>query len=428
MKKKKKFLKDKRFLHTGFDLNLLLVILFLNVFGIIMIYSASYYYAESAYHYASNHFFINQLMWVGLGLALMYFVSFIRPGFYSSFWLIALIACLGLCVAVRIPGFGWSSHGAYRWIKFGSQTIQIAEPVKICFIIFLAAMLSRKDLTSPKNYLTIFGVSAAVSGMLLILSNNMSTAMIVFGMMYFTMMVAYPKPKWLIIIFFAGCLLVLLAVLSIKHLIPFDPSENFRITRIRAWLDPSNPDYADDQAYQATQALYAIASGGFWGKGLGQSLIKFRLPEPHNDYILAIIFEELGIFGVLLLTFLFVYLLYKIYEVYMHAKDRFSKAVTLGVFFHLAIQILLNYAVTIGFLPTMGVTLPFISAGGSSAFFTLAELGVILAISRQNNEDKLYAEAKAEAEEQDPYLKQLNQENYARYLSQKRRKRKRTAG
>ncbi|MBO4412141.1 MAG: cell division protein FtsW [Lachnospiraceae bacterium] len=405
-KTKEKKLRQKFFLRTRIDVNFLLAVIFINVIGLVMIYSASYYYAESAYGYKPSHFFENQLLYVLPGIVFMILVSYFRPTFFRKFWYIGLFASLLLLIAVRIPGVGHSSHGAYRWIKIFGFQLQVAEPIKLFMILFLAGAMTAFRITNWKTRLILIGICAVIAGMLLVLSNNMSTAIIVFLMMFFMMMLTYPRTRWFWIAIGIAVSVVLLAVVIIL-IVPYQPTENFRITRIRAWLDPSNELYVADEAYQATQALYAIASGGFFGKGLGQSLLKFKLPEPHNDYILAIIFEELGIFGVLILTYLFIYLLYKIFRVYTECRDRFSKLMVLGVFFHLAIQITLNYAVTLGLFPTMGVTLPFISAGGASAFFTLAELGLVMSVDRQNTENRLYRQAREEVETDDPYYKQL---------------------
>ena len=415
-------LRDRAFLHTPFDINFILAIVFINVYGLIMIYSASYYYAESAYHYAPDYFFQNQLRWVLLGLAAFILVSYIRPKYWRGLWIPALLLSFLMVFAVKVPGLGHQSHGAYRWINLGGFLLQIAEPVKLGVIIAAAGFLSHYNVTKkPVVFLTL-GLAAFLAGLLLFLSSNMSTALIVFVMTYLLVMTLYPRQKWFVILIAAAFLAIVLGIILVDRFIPFSETENFRITRIRAWLHPTDERFIVDEAYQSTQALYAIASGGFFGKGLGQSLIKFKLPEPHNDYILAIIFEEMGILGVLILTYLFLYLLYKIFRIYLVTKDRFSRGAVLGVFYHLAVQILLNYAVTLGILPTMGVTLPFISAGGSAAFFTLIELGVVLGISRQNEEDALYLEANTEVEEENPYLKQLKQEGF-RVQDPKRKKR-----
>ncbi|MBO7364755.1 MAG: cell division protein FtsW [Lachnospiraceae bacterium] len=408
--KRKKYMNEKVLLHTPFDVNMILVILFLNIFGLIMIYSASYYYAQATYGFDAAYFFRNQLIYVIAGIAVMIAAGFIRPSKYRHLWVVFMIGAAALVAAVRIPGIGWASHGAYRWIKIGSRTIQIAEPVKLLMILFLAGVMTRFRITKPWVHWFIYLFTAVISVGLLVLSNNMSTALIVFGMMFLMMMVSYPRQKWFWIVIAAGVVLAVAGIIYIGRFLPYSKDENFRITRIRAWLDPNAEQYMSDEAYQALQAIYAIGSGGFFGKGLGQSLIKFKLPEPHNDYILAIIFEELGIFGVLLLTYLFIYLLYKIFRVFLETRERFNRLIVLGVFLHLAIQVILNYAVTLGLFPTMGVTLPFISAGGSAVFFTMAEVGLVLAVDRQNREDRLYRQASRELEAEDPYYRRILQE------------------
>ncbi len=388
-----KQLKDRKLLYTPLDINFILDVLALNIFGIIMIYSASYYYAVSAYHYAPDHFFMSQLKYVLIGLAAMIAISFFRPRFFQRFWWLAGLAAFGFVIAVRIPGLAHESHGAYRWIEIGGFTLQIAEPVKICLILFLAGMAEVCGITNKRVLILIIGFTTVLAGLLAVLSNNLSTAMIIMMTMYFLLMIEHPRPKGFWIVLIAGLILLVIGILAIKYVIPYRETENFRITRIRAWLYPTDVSYAGSEAYQSTQALYAIASGGFFGKGFGQSLLKFKLPEPHNDYILAIVFEETGIFGVLILTYLFMYLLYRIFRIYKESRRRFDRVLVLGVFLHLSVQILLNYAVTLGLFPTMGVTLPFISAGGSAALFSLLELGMVLSVDKQNKEISLYLNA-----------------------------------
>ena len=393
-----------------------------------MIYSASYYYASHTLGFSSNYYFKNQAMYVVAGLALMIGVGFIRPGFWKKFGWIALFLAFAVLIAVRIPGVGHASHGAYRWIKLpGGVTIQVAEPIKIAMIVFMAMAMTKYKITDKFVLISLFVIFAMMSLMLLLLSNNLSTAIIVFLVLYFTMMVNFPKPKWFVIVMVAGIIFAVLAVIYIDKFTTYNPEENFRITRIRAWRHPTDPLYADDQAYQSTQALYAIASGGFFGKGLGRSLIKYVLPEPHNDYILAIVFEELGILGVLILTFLFIYLLYRIFVIYLNTKNRFSGLLCLGVFFHIAFQVLINYAVTLGLFPTTGVTLTFISAGGSAVLFTLIEIGLVLAVDRENKERVLYLQAEKALKKEDPLYRQYKdqEEEEARMRRERNRIRKR---
>jgi len=403
----KKARKERVFLMTPLDMNLVLAILFLNVFGAVMIYSASYYYGPYAYDYTPDFIFKSQIKYVAAGLAAMCAISFIRPRLWRKLWFLYILGAIGLLVSVRIPGLGWASHGAYRWIKLGGFKLQVAEPIKVLLILSLAWFLSKFPVERQESVLLIFGTIIFFALGLLFLSNNLSTAMIVSLMLYLTMAVMHPKPKGFYLLLVAGILFVAAIVFIVDNFIPFSETENFRITRIRAWIHPTDPLYSSDTAYQAQKALYAVASGGLFGKGLGRSLLKFSIPEPHNDYILAVIIEELGIFGVLFLSYLYLYILYRLFRIYKNCRDTFSRVVILGVFFHISLQVVLNYAVTLGLFPTMGVTLPFVSAGGASAFFTLCELGFCLCIDRQNKERDLYMSAEKEVLNDDPEYRDL---------------------
>lgn len=162
-----------------------------------------------------------------------------------------------------------------------------------------------------------------------------------------------------------------------------DGESAFRIARIQAWVDPYA--YESDKAYQSLQALYAIGSGGLFGKGLGNSIQKLgRIPEPYNDMIFSIICEELGIFGAGLVILLFIYLLYRLYSVAQEAEDLFGRLLVIGVFSHVALQVILNLMVVTRLFPTTGVTLPFFSYGGTATFFLLIEIGMVLNVEKQS--------------------------------------------
>ena len=164
----------------------------------------------------------------------------------------------------------------------------------------------------------------------------------------------------------------------------------FRFARIRAWLDPY--EYEDGKAYQSLQGLYAIGSGGLWGKGLGNSIQKLgKIPEPYNDYIFAIICEELGIFGAGLIVLLFIYLLYRIYIISQTAEDLLGRMISIGVFSHIALQVILNLLVVTGLFPTTGVTLPFFSYGGTATVFLLMEIGLVLNVNKYSVKKRLDA-------------------------------------
>ncbi len=398
-------------LHTRLNMNLVLSVVFINIIGIIMIYSASYH----ANTEDPEQFFISQIKYVFYGLALAYVISKVRPSFYQpkSVFMIGLFyfGCVAFVMILLIPGFGVNLNNATRWVKIPGTTIQfqVAEPLKVLYVLTLSAFASRYRLRRDSFWVIFIGASF-LALLVYRISENLSTAIILFGMMYIYLLVMYPKNKGLIWFGIIVVVCIALFLLFFDKIKPYEPGEKFRWTRIRAWLDPQNPLFALDEAYQGSLGAYAIASGGLLGKGLGQGLVKLTLPEAMNDFILAIISEELGLFGVLLLTYLFIYMLYCIYKVFRETKGRYEKSLVLCILSHLVLQIIINYAVVYGLMPTTGVTLPFVSAGGSAAFFTLIEIGIVLAVDRENKEDELYKNVRTEMQSDDPYYKKLSQE------------------
>lgn len=386
----------KWFNRAGINYNMLLAIIFLCVFGLIMIYSASYYYAQTAYGYSSTYFLKNQAKYVILGLGMMVILSFIDYHVWKELSGFAIIGAFALVFLLLVPKIGVASHGAVRWLKFGPIQFQAAEPIKLCMIMFFAYFIDKTKMDTKKKAAIALSIAGVLGVLIWKISDNMSTAIIIVGICILLIFIANPRmnAKICIAVVIALLILALVGVFVIDQIIPVSENENFRITRIRAWLHPTDPLYASDEAMQPAQALYAIGAGGLFGKGLGQSLIKFRLPEPHNDYILAIIAEELGIFGIVLLMFLFLYLLYQIYQIAQNAKDLFGKMIAAGVFAQIALQVVLNVAVVSSVIPSTGVTLPFISSGGASITFLMAELGVVFSVDKWNKEQGYYQEAR----------------------------------
>ncbi len=386
----------KWFNRAGINYNMLLAIIFLCVFGLIMIYSASYYYAQTAYGYSSTYFLKNQAKYVILGLGMMVILSFIDYHVWKELSGFAIIGAFALVFLLLVPKIGVASHGAVRWLKFGPIQFQAAEPIKLCMIMFFAYFIDKTKMDTKKKAAIALSIAGVLGVLIWKISDNMSTAIIIVGICILLIFIANPgmNAKICIAVVITLLILALVGVFVIDQIIPVSENENFRITRIRAWLHPTDPLYASDEAMQPAQALYAIGAGGLFGKGLGQSLIKFRLPEPHNDYILAIIAEELGIFGIVLLMFLFLYLLYQIYQVAQNAKDLFGKMIAAGVFAQIALQVVLNVAVVSSVIPSTGVTLPFISSGGASITFLMAELGVVFSVDKWNKEQGYYQEAR----------------------------------
>ena len=265
----------------------------------------------------------------------------------------------------------------------GVGTVSGGEAVKVAMIIFSAALIC-KYASSLKNMRTFFGVlipTAVISVMILKISDNMSTAVIVMGISFLMAFMVYPKYYPFVIMAVIGAVF---AVGIVYYTVKYGDGESaFRIARIQAWVDPYA--YESDKAYQSLQALYAIGSGGLFGKGLGNSIQKLgRIPEPYNDMIFSIICEELGIFGAGLVILLFIYLLYRLYSVAQEAEDLFGRLLVIGVFSHVALQVILNLMVVTRLFPTTGVTLPFFSYGGTATFFLLIEIGMVLNVEKQS--------------------------------------------
>ena len=193
---------------------------------------------------------------------------------------------------------------------------------------------------------------------------------------------AHPDTKIFLIIAGVGIALDVVTVIFLNATVSVDSSGSFLIRRILVWLHPE--DFADDAGYQTIQALYAIGSGGFFGRGLGNSIQKLgSVPEAQNDMIFSIICEELGIFGGIIVLLLYAYLLYRLFFIAQNAPDMFGSLMVSGIFIHMALQVILNIAVVVNLMPNTGITLPFISYGGTSILFLMAEMGLALSVARK---------------------------------------------
>lgn len=389
--------------NKGLDTNLIVITMFLIIFGLIMIYSASYYKCSmsKAYDYDSMHFLKNQALMSCVGLVAMLVVSNINYHFWKKKLIVFLAGVLsvGLTMILLTRFFGQghplnltiTANGATRWVKFGSLSFQVAEPVKIAVIVITSWLIDKygaleikwKKFTFKHWMVTavILAPGVGLAGFLGIISSNMSSALIIaiIGVvMYFAW---HPKSAifYLAAIVAAAAIAVFVYVISQQGVV--DAEEGFRLTRIRAWLDPYS--YESDESFQSLQALYAIGSGGLFGKGLGNSIQKLgKIPEPYNDFIFSIVCEELGVMGASLLLLMFIYLLYRIYSVAQRAEDLFGRMLATGVFSHIALQVVMNIAVVTGAMPNTGVTLPFISYGGTATIFLLIEIGMVLNVQK----------------------------------------------
>ena len=381
MKTKKKQSVNERY----FDYNLLTTIIFLVCFGLVMLYSASSYSARMD-NLGSTYYLFKQGFFYIIGFVAMFFVSYFDYHYYAKFAKLAYIISFILMALVLTP-LGVEANFGRRWIRlpFGF-TFQPSEFTKIAVIVFLALLLckERKRLNDKKVAWLIFFWGALAAAGVFFLTDNLSTAVIVLGIACVLLFVAHPKTR--IFVFIAtGALVAALAGVGILSAF-LETSTDFRLRRVLVWLHPE--DYLQDGGYQVMQSLYAVGSGGFFGKGLGNSAQKMMIPEAQNDMILAIICEELGVFGVLVLLTMFAILLYRLYWISKHAPDMFGSLIVAGVMAHVALQVILNMAVVLNIIPTTGITLPFVSYGGTSTIFLMVEMGMVLSVSNRISFDE----------------------------------------
>lgn len=362
-----------------FDYSLLAILICLICFGLVMLYSTSSYSAMMKQNGDSLFYFKRQVLFCIVGLIVMWIVSRIDYHWYferSKFFYFVSIFMMFL---VKTP-LGKEVNGAKRWIKlpFGQQ-LQPAEIAKIAIILFIPALICTmgREIKTLEGIAKVLAWGAFSAAVVFIITENLSTAIIVMGITCIMIFVVHPKTRIFIIIAVG---IILIGIVGARVLgMAMETSGNFRLRRILVWLNPEK--YASEGGYQIMQALYAIGSGGFFGKGLGNSAQKMIIPEVQNDMILSIICEELGVFGAIMVLILFGMLLYRLLFIAQNAPDLYGSLVVSGIFAHIALQVILNVMVVINCIPTTGITLPFISYGGTSVLFLMAEMGLALGVS-----------------------------------------------
>ena len=364
-----------------FDYSLLFIVLFLLGFGLVMIYSASSYTAAETFGQAAPYL-ERQLTAVIIGLVVMIVVANIPYHFWERFALLAYIVAAGMIPLVKTP-LGVKSHGATRWIGIPGTgfNIQPAEVAKLCMILFLGVLVCKmgKGVRTTKGFFLMVLIPMPIVAEVYLLTKNLSSAIIILGISVLMVFVASPDYKKFVVM---GLLVLALAALMVYLVVSGSEILAFRGSRIMAWLDPGNAP--TDKGFQTLQGLYAIGSGGIWGKGLGQSMQKLNfLPEAQNDMIFSIICEELGLFGAVAIIVMFIMLLWRMMVIANNAPDLFGAMLVVGVMGHIAIQAILNIAVVTNSIPNTGISLPFISYGGSSVIFLLIEIGLVLSVARR---------------------------------------------
>lgn len=364
------------------DIPFLVMVLGLLVLGLVMLYSASF--AQSQYdtgYTSSTRYLQKQGLCALIGLVAMFFFSRLPAKLWSSMAWVIYVAGIVLLLSVLL--FGESVNGAKRWINIAGIQFQPSEIAKFSMILLLARLtkLYGEDAAVFRN--GVLGFGCAMLGLLvpLALEKHLSAIMLM-GMVGVVMMyIAGTRAKWLSAGAAAAAVFVLVYVSFM----------GYAGDRITAWLHPEQDP--GDTGYQILQSLYAIGSGGLFGLGFGRSRQKYLyLPFQYNDYIFAIICEELGLFGALLIIALFSATIARGYWIALRARDRFSTVFAAGLVTLIAVQTILNLGVVTNLLPSTGIALPFFSYGGTALAVNLGEMGILLSISRHRNEPKLQEE------------------------------------
>ena len=372
------------------DLPFLMLVTILTVVGAIVVFSASYPTAINEGKDPANYFF-KQAGYGAGGLVAMYVISKINYQRFRWMSMGVLAASYVLLILVLPFGYGRATVGAQRWMSIAGISFQPSEIAKVGVILYFAARLSKRDSEKPKklnprSYWSVplglmqrtgflelipYAVILGSIAILMMLEPHMSGTILILVGGAAVLFAAGIHMGW----FVAGgaCMGVLLILMM----------SGYQSTRILVWRNPWDY-YATGESYQIIQSLYTIGSGGLLGVGLGKGRQKFLfLPEPENDFIFPVICEELGLVGACVILFLFALLILRGFWIAIHARDRFGALLTVGIMTLLAVQVFLNVAVVTNLIPTTGISLPFFSYGGTALLIQLAEMGMVLSVSRQ---------------------------------------------
>ena len=348
-----------------FDRGLLVTVILLVIIGLIILYSTSAYNGRVKFD-DSFYYVKKQLFATSLGLVLMYAVANIDYHVWQRFSLPAYLTAILLSIAVLL--FGDEYNGSKRWLSFGPFSFQPSEFAKIAVILFLANVIIKRGNKMKKMKQLIFVMLIVFPIVGLVGASNLSTAIIILGIGVVLVFVASPLYAQFVWIGTAG----------VSFLAVFLAVESYRLERLAIWRNPEKYE----KGYQTLQGLYAIGSGGLFGTGLGKSMQKLGfVPEAQNDMIFSIVCEELGLVGASFLILLFLILIWRFFVIAMRAKDFYGALIASGAMAHIMIQVILNIAVVTNTIPNTGVTLPFVSYGGTSVMFLLLEMGLVLNVS-----------------------------------------------
>ena len=347
------------------DYGLVITVLLLVIIGWYVLYSTSAYNGQVKFQ-DSFYYLKKQLFATSLGLAGMYAMANIDYHIWQKFALPAY--GLSLVLSLLVLFIGDEYNGSKRWLSFGPLSFQPSEFAKLAVILFLAWLIEKFGKRMKKFTVLMVVMISILPIVGLVGASNLSTAIIILGIgivLVFVASPAYAQFVWLGISA-VGCMTIFLATAS------------YRLERIAIWMNPEGYE----KGYQTLQGLYAIGSGGLFGRGSGESIQKLGfVPEAQNDMIFSIICEEWGLVGASFLILLFLILIWRFFVIAVHAKDLFGSLIAAGAMAHFMIQVILNIAVVTNTIPNTGITLPFVSYGGTSVLFLLMEIGVVLNVS-----------------------------------------------
>jgi cell division protein FtsW len=372
----KNWFNNFKFIPSKIDFVLLGCVLFLSCFGLLMVYSSSFIFASErtgdGYYFIKRQFifFIFGLMALRIGIEIP--IEWIKKNIIPI-----TVFSLGLLVIVLIPGVGARVGGAQRWLRLGLFNVQPGEIAKFGMILFSSYQLSRPELNllNPKQGLTYPLIAPAIAVLLLLLQPDFGTCVMILLSVGVLMFMGGVTKKYLFGLSLLGFISGLILVLS----------TSYRRARLMTFLDPWRDPTG--KGFQVLQSMLGVYQGGIFGTGLGNSKEKlFYLPEAHNDFIFAVIGEELGLMGVMLVVCCYLFFIYRGLKVaqvrYRDYQDVFGSLVAAGITLSLGLQAFINISVVLGLVPTKGLTLPFISYGGSALFINLFEIGILLSLSK----------------------------------------------
>lgn len=372
---------------SGTVYKIIIAMTFLLAFGLIMVASTS-----KVQEVLTN--FKEHVIYILIGIGLVCVLAFIPYSIYKKFaWVVYGISII-LTLCLLNKSWGVEVNGATRWLKFpGFPQFQVADIVKTCMIIFIASYISSmwREMEKLKTILILWGLVGAQAILLYKISNNLSSCLVILGICFLCTFITSKNWKFHALIMGIVLIAAVILVLYVRTHLPTQEelakSDDFRFGRILGWLFTDK--YELDSGYQVKQSLYAIGSGSLLGKGLGAGTQKLdKIPEAQNDMIFAIICEELGLVGAVLLFLMYGYLIYQLYVIVKESSNVFGSVLVIGTMVHFICQIIINVCVATNLFPNTGVSLPFISSGGSALITTMMECGICIGVRRQQTRRK----------------------------------------